>query len=192
MSSLNEDKVDRWLNTALRQHGSAAARAGLEARILANLKSAQSQASSRVGWIWALTGSVVAVAVVIAFLWLGSGSKQNGRSNSNANAVHPLMRATNNNQALPQTSQHRPIPAPKRTKQIVTARNRLQLVTAPRRSQFPSPRPLSPQELVLAEYVKRFPEEALLLAQEHKQFENEIEKAQQDAMNGAPLNDEER
>jgi hypothetical protein len=50
----------------------------------------------------------------------------------------------------------------------------------PRLGQFPSRRPLAQQDLVVAEYVQRFPEEAMLIVQEQKRFDDEIQQAQQE------------
>jgi len=43
-----------------------------------------------------------------------------------------------------------------------------------RLDRFPSPQPLSEQELALARYVSEFPQEATLIARTQAEFENEI------------------
>src|SRR5215469_15565512 len=156
MSPQDKDKFDRWLDTALRQYGNAEARAGLEARILANLKTAGSPAASRTGWMWALS-MAVATAAAICFLWFaGRSQPDQHRQNEAHNAAHPVFHVANQDVPRQRPSSWEP----KHMKQIVGATER-QLAAAPL-GQFPSPRPANAQELVLAEYVKRFPNEALL------------------------------
>jgi len=47
---------------------------------------------------------------------------------------------------------------------------------APKLDQFPSPRPLSEQELALARYVNEFPQEAMLIARAQEEYEKEIQR----------------
>ena len=56
-------------------------------------------------------------------------------------------------------------------------------VPEPRLQEFPSPRPLSQQEVVVAEYVQNFPEEAKLISQQQQKFDEEVRKAQQQIEN---------
>ena len=48
--------------------------------------------------------------------------------------------------------------------------------TTPRLDQFPSPRPLSEQEQMLARYVREFPQEAVLVARAQTERRKELEK----------------
>ena len=50
-----------------------------------------------------------------------------------------------------------------------------------RLDRFPSPQPLSEQELALARYVSEFPQEATLVARTQAEFENEIQQKMKDA-----------
>jgi hypothetical protein len=54
-------------------------------------------------------------------------------------------------------------------------------IDEPKLEHFPSRRPLSEQERVLASYAARFPAEAALIAREQAKFEQEIAKAQEEA-----------
>jgi hypothetical protein len=51
--------------------------------------------------------------------------------------------------------------------------------------QFPSPRPLSQEEVILARYAQHFPTEAVLIAQQQDKFQQEIEQAEQEAKNSS-------
>ncbi len=46
----------------------------------------------------------------------------------------------------------------------------------PKLDQFPSPQPLSEQELALANYATTFPEEAVLIATAQEEFEKETQR----------------
>lgn len=46
----------------------------------------------------------------------------------------------------------------------------------PKLEQFPSPSPLSAEEIALARYARNFPKEAQLVAQAQREFELETEK----------------
>jgi hypothetical protein len=44
---------------------------------------------------------------------------------------------------------------------------------------FPSPQPLTQEELLFADYARHFPKEATLIAQEQQSFEQEIRRAEE-------------
>jgi len=48
----------------------------------------------------------------------------------------------------------------------------------PKLQQFPSSRPINKQELLVAEYTVRYPQEAMLVVQEQQEFEEEVRQAQ--------------
>src|SRR5205085_6200707 len=51
----------------------------------------------------------------------------------------------------------------------------------PKLDRFPSPQPLSEEELALVRYVQSFPQEATLIAQAQEEFELETQKEMNDA-----------
>jgi hypothetical protein len=51
---------------------------------------------------------------------------------------------------------------------------------------------LSAQELALADYAQRFPQEAMLLAKQQARFEEEIQKAEQEFEKSSPVREQER
>jgi len=184
MDFTSKERLDQWLDSAFRQYGNAEPRAGLEQRVLANMNKQQERIAPRS--LWALT-TAAAVAVIV-FLWLAIGPQHTKHQPNEAQSrAHPVF------QDLPplRPSSGEPKRAPKEMRRIA-GRNRTQVAAAPRLSQFPSVRPLSTQELELANYVKHFPNEARLLAQEHEQFEKQIEEAQRSATNGTTLREQER
>jgi hypothetical protein len=50
----------------------------------------------------------------------------------------------------------------------------------PKLQQFPSSRPISEQELLVAEYTVRYPQEAMLVVQEQQNFEEQVRQAQRE------------
>jgi hypothetical protein len=56
----------------------------------------------------------------------------------------------------------------------------------PKLDQFPSPQPLSAEEIALARYVKNFPKEAQLVADAQEEFELETRKIMNDAGSETP------
>jgi hypothetical protein len=61
----------------------------------------------------------------------------------------------------------------------------IELARGPRLDHFPSPRPLSQQEVLLARYAQHFPTEAVLIAQQQDKFQQGIEQAEQEAKNAS-------
>ena len=61
------------------------------------------------------------------------------------------------------------------------AQPRKTVAADPKLDQFPSPQPLSAEEIALAQYARNFPKEAQLVAQAQEEFEIEIEKEMNDA-----------
>jgi len=167
------DHLDRWLDSALHEYGTAEPRMGLEGRVLATLAAEKVSLAVRRRWLWA-SGSVAAMAALGAVLWLGgmnhgksvgsvarnatSAGQKTGPVKGQSEVKQPVMGAS----VQPRT---RPRPA----KTAVVA-------AEPRRSQFPSSRPLSEQEQMLVRYVTESPSEAVLVAKEQAERQKELEK----------------
>jgi hypothetical protein len=62
----------------------------------------------------------------------------------------------------------------------------------PKLDQFPSPQPLSEQELALARYVHDFPREATLIALAQAEHEKEIQQEMEDASSQTNNHDSEQ
>jgi hypothetical protein len=182
------DGLDRALDAALVKYAAVEPRAGLEERILANLRANGSEQAStgRTGWLsqwqWNAVAIAVAAVVIVAIaLAVRSGSParpvianhpsttQPGPTptpqveNHNASAVSP--RTITPRKAAPL---RRTVPHPAQT---VVAAN-------PKLDQFPSPQPLSEQEKILESYAAKYPEQAALIAQARMKVlrEDELEE----------------
>jgi len=151
--------LDDQLDAALAQYTAIEPRAGLENRVLARLKAEQDRPTAVPWWRWA---AVVAVAVIVMTFVVDrvrrvARDQVVHQSPTPAQEIKPEIEAN-----ATSTNRHKPggssIAKPKR--QIT------QTVAAPiKLEQFPSPRPLSEQEEILAEYVANYPEHAALIAE---------------------------
>ena len=176
------DELDRLLDATLAKYADIEPRAGLEDRILAHLHT-EPLRPPRHGWLqWGLAGAVAGIAVVTILVW------------SPSHVPHPVI--ANHPQATilrPATREGKP--APHATNEIAAAKHasmpkavarRAPASTAvaayPKLDQFPSPQPLTAEEIALAKYAKNFPKEARLVAQAQEDFELEAQKEMNDVL----------
>lgn len=157
----SEDAIlDRQLDAALAKYSAAEPRAGLEDRILANLRAERTHAPVRSWLRWGTAGAFAAVAIALAVMVLRS--------------THPSAPVT-----------HRPFietPAPKQQQQRVATNAGKSIApqrrsvkarpdhpavatAAPKLDVFPSPQPLTEEEKMLVGYIVQNPEEAALVAE---------------------------
>jgi len=158
---------DEWLNKALQQYGEANPRPGIENRVLANVYAHRRAHMYR---IWALGG--VAVVFSLLFLWherpyLGKHRDEPARVSQDSTMEHQA-------QVLPPIPQRPRTRVSKRLRPVITETR-----SNPKLERFPSPRPLSPQELAALRYAGRYPQEAVLVAKEQEKFDDEVRQAQQ-------------
>jgi hypothetical protein len=170
-----QDELDRWLNDALARYSTAEPRPGLEERILTNLRDEQMGAPAFAWWQWVMV-PVLAVAVMAYGLWW-----QFGKSNTPPIANHPIVSAPSVNVPEREIAHRDPnTPTPRKVEPIHRARLNLPVMAvksaSPKLDQFPSPQPLSEQELALAKYASAYPEEATLIATAQSEFENETQR----------------
>jgi len=152
MESKRTNRVDQWLDAALKQYGEADPRTGLEGRVLANLQTAG--LPERRSW-WPALVVVAAMVVGGAAIYLGGGHHAAKKE------IATLQAPPNLPPQRPVTSVNEPtamVPPPPR-RVLPLAR------TEPRLERFPAPRPLTIQEQRLARYVQERPEEAKQVAQ---------------------------
>lgn len=162
--------LDDQLDAALAKYAAVEPRTGLEERILANLKSQERSSSPAAWWRWA---AVVAAALIVTslVLWVEKHNAQQivrRPTTSSEQALHQTIA-----QSAPPNSTRRvhPVKAHKRSfTQPTPATAELKL------ERFPSPRPLSEEELALVRYVQSFPKEATLIAQAQEEFELQTQK----------------
>ena len=168
MADRKHDELDSTLDTALAQYAAVEPRAGLEDRVLANLRAGSARAAERWWWRWSIASAAVAIAAVLivatTLAW------RSGTRRAPLIAHHPSTRGA----SMKETGQvasnrgengdHQPAPGP--TTRLVMHHAHAMIVASapPKRDRFPSPQPLSEQEKILASYVEKYPEEAVLLA----------------------------
>ena len=173
MAADDKDRLDKWLDSALKQYGNVEPRLGMESRILANL-AARNRSALHLNWRLALTG-VAAIAVIALVVWTGAGwhGKQSATDYMRAKTV---IKNQNGVSARASGAQNSPQLRPHLSHGRTSRRHRnAEMAASPRLQQFPSPRSLSKQEQLLLTYVKRFPKEAVEVAREQSQRERELE-----------------
>jgi hypothetical protein len=183
----SETELDRALDAALAKYARVEPRAGLEDRILSNLRAEPARAHDR-SW-WLLGFAIAAAAVVLVAIGLVSRSAkhsqplvqrptitapQNVQAQSSpaktASALLPANGSIARAQPHPQPSKLDLAP-PKDTEPDGAET----VADNPKLDKFPSPRPLSEQEKLLLEYLQQNPEEAAMIAQAQTAFAHQEE-----------------
>ena len=199
------DPMDDQIDAALAKYA-AEPRAGLEERLLAHLRAQRKGSPSMAWWPWA---GVAAAAILIAtlLLWklepprhertvrrppsLQQGTQPQIAAHSAPSKIgqpavpvsvrrsrRHIARETPVRSSEPNvTRRHEPV----RLAAMRVAQPREVAAANPKLDQFPSPQPLSAEEIALARYVRNFPKEAQFVAQAQEEFEIEIEKEMNDA-----------
>ena len=172
-----DDILDRELDAALARYTALEPRAGLEERLLANLRAEQSRVPVRAWWGW--SAAMAMLVVVVALLWSWekpsrpvvvvrpSNSMQGSREEPKQ------FVSTGGESGVPAQTSSPARKRPRRASPVVAA-------VGPKLDQFPSPQPLTEQELALARYVREFPQEASLIATAQLESEDEIRQKMKD------------
>ncbi len=170
------DVLDRALDAALAKYSSVEPRLGLEQRILARLRSEQDRIPTRSWWQWSAVGAVTALIVIaIGFAW---------KSNWPAKTVSQRHPSAPIEMAQPSATQ---VAANGETQAAAVIRRRYKatrrrvprpvaVADEPKLDQFPSPEPLTQEELALVRYVRQFPSDAVMVASAQEEFEKEIQQ----------------
>jgi len=163
MAEKNYDELDDALDAALAKYAAVEPRAGLEGRILARLRTQPEPAPDRAWWHWGVIATVAAVLLITVALGWRTGKPPHpvvaDHPSPASQAPQPGTQVVSNGHK-DEVQSHMP-------HHLQTARHHAQLsvvAAVPRLEQFPSPLPLSEQERILASYVSRFPEHAVLVA----------------------------
>ena len=169
-----DDVLDRELDAALAKYAAVEARAGLEERVLANVQAERVRVSVRTWWGWGVAVAVLVVAMALLWAWEKPSSPTVVVRPTNSTQEQPKQFASNGGESgvRSQTSS----PARKRIRHA----SALVVAAGPRLDQFPSPQPLTEQELALARYVREFPQEANLIATAQVESEKEIQQKMKD------------
>ena len=179
MASRDRDRLDEWLEGALRQHETAEPRPGLEGRVLARIAAESKRHRTPRSWAWILaTASATVFALICIRVGYHAGKAPNsGVAEVAKNSIAPQVAEASASvplEPIVRNRSHR-----KRTPALAKS------IGEPKLEHFPSRRPLSEQELVLVGYAERFPAEAALIAQEQGKFDEEIAKAQEEVEKGS-------
>jgi hypothetical protein len=67
MAEGKQDELDSTLDAALANYAAVEPRAGLENRVLSNLRAERSPVPDRAGWRWSVAGALIAVALALAW-----------------------------------------------------------------------------------------------------------------------------
>lgn len=164
----HDTELDRQLDAALSKFATIEPRAGLQQRILANLRIEEERGMKRSWWRWPAVAALAAVIVVsLSVAWRSGRPVQNIarpntqsplRTNGDAGAQIANKSRGGSNQP------HEAGPARRLKPHSVGSQTRA-VASQPKLDQFPSPEPLSEQETILARYVTNYPAHAALIAQ---------------------------
>lgn len=188
MQTPDKDRLDLWLDQALRQQGDVEPRAGLESRLLSRMRSREKRSRAIRRWVLILGSPVVAV-VLIALVWRGERTDVHAPNLNTSNGIahHTPVEQASGKMSVPSAPGDRPVKiAGTRRHQISTQAP----LTEPRLAHFPSVRAPSTEELVLARYAENYPQEAMLAAKEQQEFEVAVQKAQQETEEQARISNE--
>jgi len=171
-------ELDGLLDAALAKYSAVEPRVGLEDRILAHLHSEPIRPQH--AWLqWGFVGAVAVVTVVAILAWRSTQSSHPVTANHSAATQPPSIRVT---KPVPDpadavaTPKAVSLPKPNASRTLAARR-----MAHPKLDQFPSPQPLSREEIALVQYVKNFPKEARLISQAQEEFALEAQKEMNDA-----------
>jgi hypothetical protein len=164
LESAEADVLDRELDAALSKFAVVEPRAGLEDRVLANLRSQQVHATKGAWWRWPAAAALAAALVVSVFLaWKSERPVQKVASHPSATTrTNELAGTQGANQERGGAAQIYDTRSGKRLRRHAVSHS---ISPVPKLDQFPSPQPLSEQERILARYIANFPAHAALIAQ---------------------------
>ena len=179
------DHFDRVLDAALAKYAAVEPRAGLEERVLATLHAERNRAPDRAWRRWGL--ALAAMAVILAAATLAFRTRKPPPSviaktpSTTASPTKPPAQLANREETVVPHAH-----SPRRKVIRHWAQQEGVLAAVPKLDQFPSPRPLSEQERMLASYVANDPQRAALIAEARmealrKDQEEKLREAAQDS-----------
>jgi hypothetical protein len=167
----SDDQLDHVIDAALTKYAAVEPRTGLEERVLAVLRAEQTTARAKTWWRWGMAGALAAVLVVALALALRSGKSSHPVFVNRPAETQPSpTQAPLTANAGAETVPARVPPVRKQNRQPISTR----LAADPKLDVFPSPRPLSEEELALARYVRNFPSDAKRVAQAQEASERDV------------------
>ncbi|MGA8510748.1 MAG: hypothetical protein WB762_34485 [Candidatus Sulfotelmatobacter sp.] len=197
MADRRKDELDSMLDAALVKYAAGEPRVGLENRVLSNLRAEGSRVPDRAGWRWSVAEALLAVVVValaVALAWRSDKPSHPVASNHSSTAPQvskepatPLV-ATGGKKQTRGNQARSPELAVVRRPTMDRASPKAVKAALPKLDQFPSPRPLSEQEKILASYIEQYPERAVLLARA-RTFELQRDQLEEIEMKTSPSHD---
>ena len=175
---MREENLERELDAALARYASVEPRADLEQRVLANLHAREGR-TRLFGWVhWVAAG--VALASLATLLIWAEGRQSIALNPSSQPAQHEMASTSTRGRVLVATgtpSEGKRMNDRTRRGYLTGRSARGSAGTIPKLAQFPAPQPLTEQEKLLIEFVKRDPEEAALVAQiQTATFQHEVDE----------------
>jgi hypothetical protein len=170
-------ELDAMLDAGLAKYAAVEPRAGLEDRILAHLHSEHTRPQH--AWLqWGFVGAVVAITVVAILAWKSTQPLHPVNVNHSAAIQQPSLQVTKPEPDAADETTPKAVSLRKPSSRHTLASERM---AHPKLDQFPSPQPLSREEIALIQYVKNFPKEARLISQAQEEFALEAQKEMNDA-----------
>ncbi len=163
-----EDDLDRVLDAALAKCAAVEPRAGLDERVLANLRAERARAPERSWWRWGFAAAVLVIGAALA--WRTAKPPQPVIVNRPVETQTAPTQESQTANAGAETAPARVPPMRKQNRRPISTKR----AADPKLDVFPSPQPLSEQELALARYVRNFPGDAKLVAQAQAASEREV------------------
>lgn len=157
-----DDRLDR----ALAKYTAVEPRAGLESRILANLQAAGEHRVGVTRWGWIATAfALVAIVAAASLVWRSEKPRPGLVAHDPSGQIHEerlgQVESTGGDSGI-----RSPLRVPVHGSRQPGPRVRAGAIPPPPKlDQFPSPRPLSEQEQILARYVAMYPAHATMIAQ---------------------------
>lgn len=186
------DELDRFLDAALTKYLAVDPRAGLEGRILAHLHAAEEPVEDHAWRSWLTTAVTALVIVAVVFAWRSGKTAHPQIANRPPTSTQsPLQSGT---QAVSRDVKAAPGRRPVPTHRSIAHHSVAPVMASyPKLDQFPSPQPLSEQEKILASYVARFHDEAVLVAQARSEaLQRDREEEMRQAESGSGDNSQAR
>jgi hypothetical protein len=174
----NRTPLDDQLDAALAKYAAVEPRAGLEQRILANLKAQERPVTNPIWWRWAAVPAVALVITMLVF-WRAEKHRPEQVVQHPANPSQKSQPQIANRDTSGSQEQSPVRVAVRRPRKRASSRVTLAVGEAsakPKLDQFPSPQPLSQEELVLARYAAEFPAEATLVAKAQDEYQREVQQ----------------
>jgi hypothetical protein len=163
------DPLDPVLDAALAKFAAVEPREGLEERVLANLRAERARAPERSWWRWGFAAGAAVLVIGAVLAWRTAKPSHTVRVNRPAETQPAPTQAPQTANAGEDVPERVP-PMRKQSRRPVSTK----LAANPKLDVFPSPRPLTEEELALARYVRNFPSDAKLVAQAQEASEREV------------------